>query len=589
MKQEELLFIWVDDYRSLKRIGINLSNNFNFEYKYESGELIIENKLNNGLFEMNSIFSLTGIVGQNGVGKSSILELIYNLIYDFSAIDSRLIFVFGNQEKATLYRYAGHYDEKLRLNKFYGRQVFNKLTVEDYVHRKRRFKKGNSFNTTSYGGLKSKFQCYFFSNVVDGNKSISKKNNLSSNLSFRRLPNSQVSFQNEMINAIQCMHDLGRHFEIDKELSFPEFIDLDFSSIYRVIHNNISSRQKRDLRSVRNSIREKLEWYSSEGKYNSVLEVNLISSVLCFFIEQAKSHNGIFSKNNYANSEEVRRLIDEVTDFYISEDPVKLKEILHQFLSDVINLSEGLVDEKNYTAINKIRGFAERIDEVANALRVDRFEYEEDFDPTYLRIKLDFQLNEFVSYVSAEFPQLIRYIKFSWRGRSSGEIALLNFYSRFYSMREGLEKIKSPIIILIDEADLYLHPRWQRDYIKNITVFFNTIYPEKSFQIILTTHSPFIVSDLPRENLLMIDKTEENRVVVSKDDNFQSFGSNFYEIIGHSFFLSEGIIGSFATDYISQLFEKVNSGTANEEDVEKSKLIGDKILRQILVEKINNN
>ncbi|WP_133512774.1 AAA family ATPase [Candidatus Thiosymbion oneisti] len=55
-------------------------------------------------------------------------------------------------------------------------------------------------------------------------------------------------------------------------------------------------------------------------------------------------------------------------------------------------------------------------------------------------------------------------------------------------------------VILIDELDLHLHPRWQRRIIEDLRRTFPKI------QFICTTHSPFLIQSLRSgEELLMLD------------------------------------------------------------------------------------
>lgn len=53
------------------------------------------------------------------------------------------------------------------------------------------------------------------------------------------------------------------------------------------------------------------------------------------------------------------------------------------------------------------------------------------------------------------------------------------------------EILTTPGLLLIDEAENHLHPKWQKTFISSIT----SIFP--NLQIILTTHSPFIVASVP--------------------------------------------------------------------------------------------
>jgi len=55
-------------------------------------------------------------------------------------------------------------------------------------------------------------------------------------------------------------------------------------------------------------------------------------------------------------------------------------------------------------------------------------------------------------------------------------------------------------IVLIDELDLHLHPRWQRRIIEDL----RTVFP--NIQFICTTHSPFLIQSLrSSEELIMLD------------------------------------------------------------------------------------
>ena len=53
--------------------------------------------------------------------------------------------------------------------------------------------------------------------------------------------------------------------------------------------------------------------------------------------------------------------------------------------------------------------------------------------------------------------------------------------------------LNTPGVVLIDELDLHLHPKWQRDAIRRLPA----VFPEVQF--IITTHSPQMLSELPSE------------------------------------------------------------------------------------------
>lgn len=59
------------------------------------------------------------------------------------------------------------------------------------------------------------------------------------------------------------------------------------------------------------------------------------------------------------------------------------------------------------------------------------------------------------------------------------------------------------IIILLDEPDLQLHPEWQQKFISLLLDLLYAYFPKVKFQIILTTHSPILLSDIPRKNVIL--------------------------------------------------------------------------------------
>ena len=61
---------------------------------------------------------------------------------------------------------------------------------------------------------------------------------------------------------------------------------------------------------------------------------------------------------------------------------------------------------------------------------------------------------------------------------------------------------KAEAVVLIDEIDLHLHPKWQRQIVHNLT----TIFPRCQF--IATTHSPQVIGEVPHERIHIISDGE---------------------------------------------------------------------------------
>lgn len=66
-----------------------------------------------------------------------------------------------------------------------------------------------------------------------------------------------------------------------------------------------------------------------------------------------------------------------------------------------------------------------------------------------------------------------------------------------------LDKVlETPGVVLIDEIDLHLHPSWQKKIMGNLMNIFPNI------QFIVTTHSPSILLNVPRENIWILNHRE---------------------------------------------------------------------------------
>jgi predicted ATP-binding protein involved in virulence len=81
-------------------------------------------------------------------------------------------------------------------------------------------------------------------------------------------------------------------------------------------------------------------------------------------------------------------------------------------------------------------------------------------------------------------------------------------FERYPNSENPLEE---PAVVLIDEIDLHLHPKWQRDLIDYLT----NLFPNTQF--IVTTHSPLIVqAAAARDANLVVLRREGDHVVIDQ-------------------------------------------------------------------------
>ena len=99
-------------------------------------------------------------------------------------------------------------------------------------------------------------------------------------------------------------------------------------------------------------------------------------------------------------------------------------------------------------------------------------------------------------------------------------------------------------IILIDEPELSLHPKWQQrivDVYKKIG---------KNNQIIIATHSPHILGSVRKENIMLLDKNNDGKIVVrTGDELYDSYGQPTERIL-------EDIMG-LKTTRNQEIFDKL--------------------------------
>ncbi|WJK27631.1 AAA family ATPase [Vibrio parahaemolyticus] len=152
---------------------------------------------------------------------------------------------------------------------------------------------------------------------------------------------------------------------------------------------------------------------------------------------------------------------------------------------------------------------------------------------------------------------------------------------------DALKGTRANTIICIDEGDLYLHPKWQIQFFRNIEKILPQFSSSSSqkLQLVLTSHSPFLLTDLPRNNIIILN---EGKVV---DNDLKTFGANLYDLYDQAFFLDQEKIGTFAFSKIIEASENIYS--SNKDLKNNAKLlidiIGDDLIRGQLKGMINND
>jgi len=142
---------------------------------------------------------------------------------------------------------------------------------------------------------------------------------------------------------------------------------------------------------------------------------------------------------------------------------------------------------------------------------------------------------------------------------SSGERQYLFMLSAYlYHLRniisvpENAGRVKyHNVCLFLDEIELCFHPEYQRLFVANLlqSLKDNKVTESVNVNVVLTTHSPFVLSDIPQSNILYLENGED----VKEQMKVKTFASNINELLAESFFLNGGFVGEFACQVVNDL------------------------------------
>ena len=110
----------------------------------------------------------------------------------------------------------------------------------------------------------------------------------------------------------------------------------------------------------------------------------------------------------------------------------------------------------------------------------------------------------------------------------------------------------------------------------------------KNYSIFITSHSPFLLSDIPRQNIIFLDTYENGncKVVNGLKEKKQTFGANIHTLLTDSFFMEDGLMGEFAKSKIDRVISLLNQDTLDDKELKYCEqiisIIGEPIVKNQL-------
>lgn len=512
----ELVYLWVEKYKNIKNQGFNFSPRFTC--KYENGELTIEEKKSYvSIFPEN--INVTAIVGENGSGKSSLLNYIYNFLEksyhygdeetlhthqgsDFAICKKDELLIKGDRygiynndyillnndipidcvlidfdneviessrlpSMDYLVKFAFVLSKKDDILKYFdGKFIFKKFQLQINRDDIAKFKPSQREYEEILSTLKDRLSI-----LIKKSIEIQPKNEFNNNELMYKTNNIElevkISFLIKYLYYLDqiFIHNLQRNDDfIEKEKNY--FKDIDFENMFKKI---------REFDAKINSI----------GPYSANLEIEIVAFEK--IIEIIKKSKNIKMESQYRYDKNFNTEYEASVTFDIKNDYIIIKKIIEEV---DLNLKYGNIFE---------------------CFKFDFLSYDND----------------------VKFFEL-----------SSGEQSLIKKYMLIiYEILEGKETI------LLDEPDVLLHPNWAKNFLKKLVdiISNDSIFKEKKVHIVLSTHSPFLLSDLPKENIIFLKNGEQ----VCPD--IQTFGANIHTLLSHGFFMEDGLMGEFAKGKIEEI------------------------------------
>ncbi|MEP2025408.1 hypothetical protein [Reichenbachiella sp.] len=591
-------------------------------YNFESGIDITDNLITTNKNIKKSFFDIknkddstklklnvTAIVGKNGSGKSTLLELLFMTINNLSYSKREIL---KNRELELV--------EKLHVKLFYivnGR--FSRLTlhnaeskVQDYNFSGDLFRASSEERIFSISDLNN-----FFYTIVINHSHYSLNSNVIGNW-IEKLFNKNDAYQVPIV--INPKREFG-NIDINNEnhLATSRLLALLFSS---VPSNNLGFRQITDNQ-IAKSVKFKLKRHSAKkhqsdkNKYFSIPDFEGHSPIVLDKIYQLfdidekhkKSRNKIvISTNQYLIRKSAKIAVQyrHYLEFFLNaenEHEFSIKRIkfyLEQLFKDeshiTLKLRQAINYIKYYDLLQKKDSFTLDLDYILNKVRKKKFEQYSELNRLDVELllppsifKSNIQLKNVNTNKISDFERL-----------SSGEKQRIHSVSTILYHIKNIDSVRqdeqqqinsySNINLILDEIELYYHPEMQREYFLYLINNLDKLRLKRIFSIniCLVTHSPYILSDIPDTNILVLKNGGADSMKI------KTFGANIHDLLEDSFFLEGGSIGGYAKEKINLLIDEINDKSANEifevkESIEERiEMIGDSIIKSKLREMFLN-
>lgn len=310
--------------------------------------------------------------------------------------------------------------------------------------------------------------------------------------------------------------------------------------------------------------------YDEDEKDKNQSKLLLLLYLLNIFLDQKLSTD--FSEELYLSDDIFRSIINIIKRASVIDESLILD------IRDILGNETIKVNNNGVTETKKIQTCYENL--VRDLFLNKNYHHYSICGRMFLSVSLDLWNTEIYNFlclmesITSKRFKSKDIVKLSFGKFSAGETELLRTLVAFKSLLNDENYGVETIVLFIDEYEKHLHPEWLRIYLKGLLSVLSVDENNYKFaeninvQLVINTHSPYLISDLPKENIRLIQKNEKTgrrEVSIPK----HGFASNYYDILSDSFFL-EDTIGEFAKQKINGWIKELNDlERVSDSDVEK--------------------
>ncbi|MBT1699626.1 AAA family ATPase [Fulvivirgaceae bacterium PWU4] len=622
----ELLYVWLERASIIEKVPLTFSGKFQFNVAQDDRNRRIDVivSLREGYIDNlygPNICELTAIVGANGAGKTTLLETLIRILGNNLFVGEKFIACFYDRSKNIIHTVHDFFEiGKGKLLKEWDVRVdknTDSFEIANPVKVNVSFDRNNYVNNYSIPFLKNIRLIYYspafdLRDYPDGIKNAKQYIDVSTN--YLVFQDSVDKNDTEDLDQIERhrLKNTKRQFELTQDKRF-DLSDLQLPTIIQVRYNK-SRPFERELSISNRSLYKALNDSGTKafGKVNSNIRAaskkgrdTEKSAVL----EKIKLWFVINLIANYFSNLAI--VGDQSYELEYDYSGIEKKDYItaaRQFLAEQEWIDKSQFEFNSFIefVFNKIDSGINRRESISEDTSFFYIDVSEALEVYQWDLKLVTAYNKSIQRTDRRGYS---FLDLNWRDMSTGEKAYLDIFSRiFYAYRQAVSSISeyyfdednaesffygetniNCFYLLLDEPELGFHPKWQRRFIARITNYLNLL-TESKIQLILTSHSPFVVSDIPRERIIFVTR-EKNKTlnIGSLESHEQTFAANIHDLFADAFFMGEGLVGDFALTFINTILadieEAQHSGITSDRSVlllNRIKLIGEPLIQSRL-------